>query len=113
VVPGAVTSMGARGGSGSASTLTVTDALAIRREDQAVGQVAYLIRQMGQTEYASQNWTTAIQGVTANYPPITNWQIASERGISLEDQSSAALVAVLGQTVLNNLFAPSDSPIGA
>ncbi|MGC2412133.1 MAG: ABC transporter permease [Stellaceae bacterium] len=113
VVPGAVTSMGARGGSGSASTLTVTDAQAIRREDQAVGQVAYLIRQPGQTEYASQNWTTAIQGVTPNYPPITNWQIASGRGIGWEDQSSAALVAVLGQTVLSNLFAPSDNPLGA
>ena len=113
VVPGAVTSMGARGGSGSASTLTVSDAQAIRREDQAVGQVAYLIRQSGQTEYASQNWTTAIQGVTTNYPPITNWQIASGRGISPEDQSSAALVAVIGQTVLSNLFAPSDNPLGA
>jgi macrolide transport system ATP-binding/permease protein len=113
VVPGAVTSMGARGGSGSASTLTVTDALAIRREDQAVGEVAYLIRQPGQTEYASQNWTTVIQGVTANYPPITNWQIAAGRGISTEDQSGAALVAVIGQTVLTNLFAPSDNPLGA
>lgn len=113
VVPGAVTSMGARGGFGSASTLTVTDAQAIRREAPAVGQVAYLIRQSGQTEYASQNWTTTIQGVSPNYPPITNWQIATGRGISAEDQSSAALVAVIGQTVLNNLFAPSDNPLGA
>ena len=77
------------------------------------GEVAYLIRQPGQTEYASQNWTTTIQGVTPNYPPITNWQIAAGRGISTEDQSSAALVAVIGQTVLNNLFAPSDNPLGA
>ena len=77
VVPGAVTSQGARGGFGSASTLTVTDAQAIRREDPAVGQVGYLIRQTGQTEFANQNWTTTIQGVTPNYPPITNWQIAS------------------------------------
>jgi macrolide transport system ATP-binding/permease protein len=120
VVPGAVTSMGARGGSGSASTLTMTDAQTIRREDPAVGEVAYLIRQSGQTEYASQNWTTTIQGVTPNYPPITNWQITAGRGISAEDQSNAALVAVIGQTVLNNLFAPSDNlfapsdnPLGA
>ena len=113
VVPGAVTSMGARGGTGSASTLTVTDAQTIQREDQAVRQVAYLIRQPGQTEYANQNWTTVIQGVTPNYPPITNWQIATGRGISPEDESDAALVAVLGQTVLSNLFAPSDNPLGA
>jgi macrolide transport system ATP-binding/permease protein len=113
IVPGAVTSMGARGGSGSASTLTVTDAQAIRREAQAVGQVAYLIRQSGQTEYASQNWTTTIQGVTPNYPPITNWQIASGRAISRDDESGAALVALLGQTVVSNLFAPSENPLGA
>ncbi|HXQ54196.1 MAG TPA: ABC transporter permease [Stellaceae bacterium] len=113
VVPGAVTSLGARGGAGSASTLTVSDAQTIRREDQAVGQVAYLIRQTGQTEYANQNWTTAVQGVTANYPPITNWQIAAGRAISREDQSSAALVVVIGQTVLHQLFAPSDNPLGA
>ena len=113
VIPGAVTSMGARGGYGSASTLTVTDAQTIRREDPAVGQVAYVIRQPGQTQYANQNWTTAIQGVTPNYPPITNWQIATGRAISSEDDSNAALVAVLGQTVVNSLFAPSDNPIGA
>ena len=113
VVPGAVTTFGARGGSGSASTLTVSDAQTIRREDPAVGEVAYLIRQNGQTEYASQNWMTTIQGVTANYPPITNWQIAAGRAISSEDQSTAALVAVIGQTVLHQLFAPSDNPLGA
>ena len=113
IVPGAVTSMGARGGSGSASTLTVTDAQAIRREDPAVAQVAYLIRQSGQTEFANRNWTTTIQGVTPNYPPITNWQIASGRAISRDDESSAALVVLLGQTVVSNLFAPSDNPIGA
>ena len=113
IVPGAVTSFGARGGAGSASTLTVSDAQTIRREDQAVGQVAYLIRQTGQTEYANQNWTTSIQGVTANYPPITNWQIATGRGIGTADQSTAALVVVIGQTVLHQLFAPSDNPLGA
>ncbi len=113
IVPGAVTSFGARGGAGSASTLTVSDAQTIRREDQAVGQVAYLIRQTGQTEYANQNWTTSVQGVTANYPPITNWQIATGRGIGTADQSTAALVVVIGQTVLHQLFAPSDNPLGA
>ena len=34
---------------------------------------------MGQTQYADQNWTTNIQGVTPNYPPITNWRIAAGR----------------------------------
>jgi macrolide transport system ATP-binding/permease protein len=46
VQPGARTMGGLRGGSGSASTLTVSDARAIRREAAAVGSVGYLIRQL-------------------------------------------------------------------
>jgi macrolide transport system ATP-binding/permease protein len=98
---------------GSASTITVADAEAIRREAPAVASVSYLIRQMGQVQYANKNWTTAIMGVTANYPPATNWQIVAGRGITLEDESSAALVAVLGQTVSRQLFGANANPIGA
>jgi macrolide transport system ATP-binding/permease protein len=75
--------------------------------------VSYLIRQMGQVQYANQNWTTNIQGIAANYPPITNWQIATGQGISQEDDNSAALVVVLGQTVVRQLFGTSENPIGA
>ena len=113
VVPGATTMGGMRSGQGSASTLTVVDAEVLRRDAPAVGSVSYLIRQMGQVQYANQNWTTNIQGVSANYPPTTNWQIASGRGISQEDDNNAALVAVLGQTVSHQLFGASENPIGA
>jgi len=113
VVPGATTMGGIRGGSGSASTLTVTDAEVLRREASAVVSVSYLIRQTGQVQYANQNWTTSIQGVSPNYPPITNWEIAGGRGISRDDNDNAALVAVLGQTVFHQLFAADENPIGA
>jgi macrolide transport system ATP-binding/permease protein len=113
IVPGATSMGGMRSGQGSASTLTVVDAEALRREAPAAGSVSYLIRQMGQVQYANQNWTTNIQGVSANYPPITNWQILAGRGISQEDGNSAALVAVIGQTVSRQLFGANESPIGA
>ncbi len=113
VLPGATTSGGARGGSGSASTLTVEDARAIQRDDTAVAQVSYLIRQSGQIQYGNQNWTTSIQGVTSNYPPTTNWQIAFGRGISETDENDAALVVLIGQTVWHQLFGEYTNPIGA
>ncbi len=113
VVPGATTSGGARAGLGSASTLRVADAKAIARDDRAVGQVGYLIRQSGQAQYGNQNWSTAIQGVSPNYPGITNWRIAYGRGISQADDNDAALVAILGQTVWRQLFGASSNPIGA
>jgi macrolide transport system ATP-binding/permease protein len=113
VLPGAATSGGARGGSGSASTLTVADVGAIRREAPAIAEVSYLIRQAGQIRFANQNWTTGIQGVSPNYPPMTNWQIAAGRAITPEDERSAALVAVLGETVRRQLFGTFQNPIGA
>ena len=113
ILPGALTTGGIRGGFGSASTLTVEDAQAIRREDPAVGEVGYLIRQQGQVQFANRNWTTNIQGVSPNYPPITNWRIAAGRGITAGDDARADLVAVIGQTVYHQLFSPYENPIGA
>jgi macrolide transport system ATP-binding/permease protein len=113
VLPGALTSGGMRAGFGSASTLTVEDARAIRREASAVAKVGYLIRQQGQAQYGGQNWTTVIQGVSYNYPPITNWRIAAGRAITTDDEGKAALVAVIGQTVYRQLFSPYENPVGA
>ena len=113
VVPGATNTGGIRAGSGSASTITVGDAQAIRREDPAVASVSYLIRQGGQVQYGNQNWTTSIQGVSPNYPPVTNWQIATGRAITADDDAKAALVVLLGQTVAQQLFGATENPIGA
>ncbi len=113
ILPGAATTGGIRAGFGSASTLTVADARAIRHEDPAVAQVGYLIRQQGQVQYANQNWTTNIQGVSAVYPSITNWRIAAGRVITAEDETKANLVVVIGQTVYRQLFGPGENPIDA
>src|SRR5581483_4244232 len=113
ILPGATTSGGVRGGFGSAPTLTVADALAIRRAGGAIGDVAYLNRQTGQVQYANHNWTTSIQGVSPTYPAITNWTIAAGRGITDQDDAGAALVALVGQTVSRELFGESANPLGA
>ena len=113
VLPGARTAGGMRAGSGSASTLTTSDAQAIRRESAAVSEVSYLIRQSGQVQSGNQNWATSIQGISPNYPPLTNWRIDAGREISPDDDAAAALVVVIGQTVSRQLFGESQSPIGA
>ncbi len=113
VVPGAVAAGGFRGGFGSASTLTLGDVQAIQREAPAVAKVSYVIRQSGQVEYGNKNWATNIQGISANYPPITNWKIADGRPITDDDENKAALVVLIGQTVARQLFNPGENPIGA
>jgi macrolide transport system ATP-binding/permease protein len=113
VLPGATTTGGVRAGFGSASTLTVSDALALRRDDPAVEKVAYMIRQSGQVQYRNQNWSTAILGTSANYAEITNWRVAAGRAFDAADVDSAALVADIGQTVYRELFQPYENPVGA
>ena len=113
VTPGAFNRGGARGGFGSASSLTVADAQAIQHEGAAVAQVAYMIRQSGQVRLGSRNWTTNIQGVTANYPDITNWRLAAGEGLSEQDVAGAAAVALIGQTVATQLFGADENPVGS
>ena len=113
VVPGATTAGGVRAGFGSASTLTTGDAEAVRRDDPAVADVGYMIRQLAQVQYANQNWTTNVQGVTPDYLRITNWHIAAGRALEESDETDGAPVAVIGETVYRQLFAPYENPIGA
>jgi macrolide transport system ATP-binding/permease protein len=112
VLPGTVTTGGVRSGFGSASTLTESDARAILREDTSVAQVAYVIRQMAQVQYRDRNWTTIVAGVTPNFPPATNWEIASGRLITEQDENTGAPVALIGRSVYQQLFAPDENPIG-
>jgi macrolide transport system ATP-binding/permease protein len=113
VQPGARAGGGARGGAGSASTLTVADAAVILRDDPAVEQVGYLTRQSGQLEYGDQNWSTSIQGVTPSYMDIVSWRIASGAAMTEQENDGADTVCLIGQTVYQNLFSPGVDPIGA
>jgi macrolide transport system ATP-binding/permease protein len=113
VLPGASRSGGVRSGFGSAPTLTVDDATAIRREVPAVADVGYLNRQNAQVQSGNRNWQTVVQGVTPNYPGLTAWQVATGRGLTDDDERNAESVALIGQTVFAQLFNATDNPVGA
>jgi macrolide transport system ATP-binding/permease protein len=113
VQPGASRSGGARGGAGSASTLTVIDAQTILHDDPAVVKVGYLTRQNAQVEYRDQNWSTAIQGVTPGYIDILSWRISDGETMTDQQNDGGDTVCMIGQTVYQNLFSPGESPIGA
>jgi macrolide transport system ATP-binding/permease protein len=113
VIPGATTAAGVRSGFGSASTLTVADAQAIRREAPAVAQVGYMIRQTALVQYGNQNWTTIVIGLTSNYLGIANWQVAAGRSFTPGEESAGATVALIGDTVRRQLFRDYENPVGA
>ena len=113
VLPGASTTGGVRAGFGSASTLQVADAEAIRRDASAVANVSYLLRGAAQAQYGDRNWNTTVQGVSAGYLEIQHWPLVAGHTFTPEDHLDATRVCLIGQTAFRNLFGAHENPIGA
>lgn len=111
VLPGASKSRGAFSG-GSAQTLTMSDVTAIKKVAY-VTSISPIISTSAQVVYGNQNWDTQVQGVSTSYQTIQNWNVTQGMWFSDTDEVGAKPVAVIGQTVVDNLFATSgDDPIG-
>ena len=111
ILPGSTTSGGLRMGMGSQPTLTRDDAEAIQKECSAVQEVAPVLNGAAQIVYSNQNWSTGVYGTTASMLAIRDWPISSGRGFTDQDIRNATKVAILGQTVVENLFGSID-PVG-
>ncbi|BBB92187.1 MAG TPA: ABC transporter permease [Methylomusa anaerophila] len=111
VMPGANSpSGGVRLAAGSNITLTRKDAEAIG-EISGVNYVAPAVSQSFQIIYGNQNWVASVSGTTAEYLSIRNFSVASGTFFSDSDDNARSRVAVLGQTVVTNLFGDV-SPLG-
>ncbi len=111
VLSGTITSSGIRLGSGMAVTLTEDDARAIAAECPSVEAAAPTVRGGAQVVFSNNNWATSIQGVTPDYLKVRDLTIASGQPFSDSDVDGATKVALLGQTVVDNLFAGTN-PVG-
>ena len=111
VSAGSVNASGIRMGSGATKTLVDGDVQAILRECQACAAAAPGSGSSQQVVYAGQNWMTRINGTTPDYFTVRDWPFAEGGSFSPDDVRTAANVAVIGETVRQNLFGTSD-PIG-
>ncbi len=111
VSAGTVNKSGLHMGWGSTKTLVEGDVQAILRECPAVAAAAPGAQTSQQVVYENQNWYTSVQGSTPPYFDIRNWTFASGASFTTDDVQRAANVAVLGRTVVENLFGSTD-PIG-
>src|SRR4030095_741828 len=111
VMAGNFSQGGVRQGGGMATTLTVEDAQALRN----VPGVEYLaagVQSRAQLIAGNQNWSSQIQGTDVDLPLIRHWPMKCGSFFTAQDVSSAQKVAVLGQTVSDNLFGPDVDPTG-
>ena len=113
VLPGTTRVNGVRAGNGSAASLRVKDVGGILEEDGAVADVSYVNRQNTQAVNGNQNWSTSVQGISPSYLSIRRWPVVAGRTLNDQDDHDGAVVCLLGQTVLANLFGEFADPIGA
>lgn len=102
------TSGGVRMGFGTKPSLTLKDAEAIEKTARGVLAVAPYSSGTAQLTYGNQNWSTTIGGTTASYLFIRNYEILSGRNFIPEDIKNNTKVAIIGNTVANELFGDVD-----
>lgn len=111
IFPGSISSGGIRMGAGSINRFTMEDVKRIQDGSTLIKAVTPVVRTGGQVIGGIGNWSTQIQGVSTNFLEIRDWPLASGDFFNDKDMISRAKVAVLGQTVVKQLF-PEEDPIG-
>ncbi len=108
VLPGGVTAGGVRLGAQSGQALTEEDAIAIAREVPQVQVAAPTLRTAAQVVVGNTNWNTSIFGTTNDYLEARDWPLASGRSFEPAEVQGSAKVALIGQTVAQQLFGDAD-----
>lgn len=104
---------GVRGAQGSAVTLTVADAIDLKKKIPVLSDTAWIKRYTLQVINGNRNWNSMITGVSPSFMSIRDWSFSSGESFTQADLDSVARVALLGQTVVDNLFEVGEEPVGA
>ncbi|HTP09008.1 MAG TPA: ABC transporter permease [Anaerolineae bacterium] len=95
------------------TTLTQSDARALGdpRQLPDVSNATAMIRLNALARFRDAKLTTTIQGANEAYLTMRGLEVAEGRSLTEEDVLGAARVAIIGQTVLNELFTPDTNPL--
>jgi putative ABC transport system permease protein len=111
IMPGSTAPSGVRVAAGGTTTLTYDDAQAIAREVGGVSFVAPQVQRQYQAVFGGSNWITSMQGITPEFMTVRNFELSDGSFITLQQMEARERVAVLGKTVVDNLFG-GISPVG-
>ncbi|MFN7961481.1 MAG: ABC transporter permease [Thermoanaerobaculia bacterium] len=112
IFSGAAQFGGVSRGGGSLSTLTLKDVDLLREQATLLSGVSPSVRVSSQAVVPGVNWQTTVFGVSPEYFEIRGWKLAQGEAFTERDVRSRSRSAVLGKTVVTNLFGDA-SPIGA
>jgi putative ABC transport system permease protein len=112
IMSGSTRAGGSFGGFGTLPSLTWDDLKAIRVELSSVKAAAASLQMSSPIASEDQNWTTQIIGTSPDYFVARTWELSMGSMFSESDVEAGSKVAVLGQTVVDQLFGRSADPTG-
>jgi putative ABC transport system permease protein len=84
----------------------------MEREIDGVQVAAPTVRRGLQVAGSRANWSTAVYGVTPGFLEARDWAVVEGRSLEPQDVEGAAKVALVGQTVVDNLFGSATGAVG-
>lgn len=112
VMPGSAKLRGIALETGAVTRFTFQDVAAISKMTDKVRRVSPSVNGRGQLVYANKNWNTQIEGVGEDYPQMRAAVPTIGRFFTEEELRMRSKVAVLGATVVRQLFGDTN-PLGA
>jgi putative ABC transport system permease protein len=112
ITAGSSAAGGVSQGAGTFNRLTVADAITLKDQATTVSGVSPVVNARAVVIGPQGNWRTSINGVSADYFTIRDWQPTSGELFTDQDVRSGRKIALLGATVAKNLF-PDIDPVGA
>ena len=110
--PGADMRGGVRQDPSSMQTLKMADYQRIVEEKKFVTKVSPEVTASGQVIYGNNNTNTTVYGESPEYLDIKQWSIEEGECFTEEDIKKSAKVAVVGKTIVTELFGENVDPIG-
>jgi putative ABC transport system permease protein len=111
VHPGSTFMGGVHGGAGTRASLSMDDVAALKAHGGNILYASPEIRVSDQVIAGKNNWNTSVQGVSRDYLAIRNYTLDHGTFFTERDLKSKAKVAILGKTVVDELF-PGLDPVG-
>ncbi len=110
--PGADDRGPARGSGGDVQTLTLKNYEIIKDQATLLSYITPVVNGGGQVINGSNNWPSTIYGVNPDYLNIKMVDLQSGSMFTDAEVKSASKVAVIGQTVVDNVFPDGQEPVG-
>jgi len=102
---------GVRTGTRGTKTLVMGDLKAIGQQVPQVYNCAGHVDGPVQIVYGNQNWYTQARGISPEFLAVRKWDVARGASFSQDDIDHSAIVCLLGQSIVENLFGSAD-PVG-